>query len=338
MTESLRAPFPYFGYKGQVSEEVWRRLGNPPNYVEPFAGSLAVLLQRPNGPGKREVVNDASGGLVNFWRAVRRAPAQVADAAMWVRSESDLHARNAAIREILPDLTARLEGDPHFFDAEVAGWWCYVQCLAIGEAAYAPGPNVRQDGKLVRVPRANGIRRTVPCNHPRGLLGIQKSIPFHGKQGLLRLRSSEAIACLESLAERLEDVWILAGDWSRACKPTYTTQHGLTGVFFDPPYGDGDITYAHHDRGILDDLTAWCVEAGQDERMRIALCAYEGTLPVDLVDHGWSEHEWKARGGRITSGGQSDANRDRERIYFSPFCLDSVGRSEQLLLTGGGSE
>lgn len=42
---------------------MWRLLGDMPHYVEPFAGSLAVLLQRPhlgndgqgvNHPGTRE--------------------------------------------------------------------------------------------------------------------------------------------------------------------------------------------------------------------------------------------------------------------------------------------
>lgn len=44
---TLVAPFPYFGGKRQVAAEVWARFGEVTNYVEPFAGSLAVLLARP---------------------------------------------------------------------------------------------------------------------------------------------------------------------------------------------------------------------------------------------------------------------------------------------------
>lgn len=47
--EPVRAPFPWFGGKSRAADLVWARFGNVPNYVEPFAGSLAVLLARPRG-------------------------------------------------------------------------------------------------------------------------------------------------------------------------------------------------------------------------------------------------------------------------------------------------
>ena len=50
MNEILKAPFPYFGGKLRVAAQVWERFGDAPNYVEPFAGSLAVLLGRPTEP------------------------------------------------------------------------------------------------------------------------------------------------------------------------------------------------------------------------------------------------------------------------------------------------
>lgn len=45
----LQAPFPYFGVKRHIADEVWDRLGSPPNYIEPFAGSASILLNRPDG-------------------------------------------------------------------------------------------------------------------------------------------------------------------------------------------------------------------------------------------------------------------------------------------------
>lgn len=329
----LRACFPYFGYKGAISQEVWRRLGDCPNYVEPFFGSGAVLLQRPGGAGSREVCNDAYGLLANFWRAVKANPDLVAEYAVHVASESDLHARNAACREAIDTLTPRLEGDPEFYDAKLAGWWCYVQCLAIGEVAYARGPWVRKDGLLVNGgSKAAGIRRCVPCDSDRG---IRRAIPFHGDQGLFS-RTRSVREWLGELSTRLARVRILCGDWSRACKPTYTVQHGLTGVFLDPPYDSDYRTYANADP-LLEAICAWCVEAGQDSRFRIALCGYEGTFPIDLVAAGWRELAWTAKGGRITTGGQSDANRKRERILFSPHCLGTVAEELQLDLLGGVS-
>lgn len=36
MNNILKAPFPWFGGKSKVAQEVWRRLGNVPNYRELF--------------------------------------------------------------------------------------------------------------------------------------------------------------------------------------------------------------------------------------------------------------------------------------------------------------
>jgi hypothetical protein len=68
--DKLFAPFPYFGGKRKVADEVWLRLGDVDNYVEPFCGSCAVLLLRPSEP-QTETVNDADGLLSNFWRALK---------------------------------------------------------------------------------------------------------------------------------------------------------------------------------------------------------------------------------------------------------------------------
>ena len=68
MSEKLRAPMPYFGGKSRIADLVWQRFGRVSNYVEPFAGSLAILLGCPH-PGHTETVNDIDALLANFWRA-----------------------------------------------------------------------------------------------------------------------------------------------------------------------------------------------------------------------------------------------------------------------------
>lgn len=42
------------------------------HYVEPFAGSLAVLLAKK--PSKHETVNDLDGAIINFWTVLRDRP------------------------------------------------------------------------------------------------------------------------------------------------------------------------------------------------------------------------------------------------------------------------
>ena len=62
-SDPLKSPYPYFGAKSKVAAEIWRRLGNVKNVVEPFFGSGAVLLGRPEPFSGTETVNDLDGLL-----------------------------------------------------------------------------------------------------------------------------------------------------------------------------------------------------------------------------------------------------------------------------------
>lgn len=90
---NLKSPFPWFGGKSRAAEIIWNRFGEVPNYCEPFAGSLAVLLFRPTEPGI-ETVNDLDRYVANFWRAVQSDPEAVAAHANWPVNEVDLEARH----------------------------------------------------------------------------------------------------------------------------------------------------------------------------------------------------------------------------------------------------
>ena len=62
---TLRAPYPYFGGKSRAAHLIWERFGDVANYVEPFAGSLTILLARPTEP-RIETVNDLNYHITNF--------------------------------------------------------------------------------------------------------------------------------------------------------------------------------------------------------------------------------------------------------------------------------
>jgi hypothetical protein len=124
VTTALRAPFPWFGGKSLAAEVIWRAFGRVPNYVEPFAGSLAVLLARPHAP-KVETANDKDGLICNFWRAVQADPDEVARWANWPVNEADLHARHLWLVDLALPLTERLISNPDYYDAKVAGWWVW---------------------------------------------------------------------------------------------------------------------------------------------------------------------------------------------------------------------
>lgn len=62
-------PFAYFGGKTNLADDIVDLLPEHEHYVEPFAGSLAVLLAKPRS--RMETVNDIDEDLMTFWRVLR---------------------------------------------------------------------------------------------------------------------------------------------------------------------------------------------------------------------------------------------------------------------------
>lgn len=74
----MKPPVPYFGSKATLAPWIVSLLPRHEHYVEPFAGSLAVLLAKV--PSRMETVNDLDGRLMNFWRVLRDQPDDLARA------------------------------------------------------------------------------------------------------------------------------------------------------------------------------------------------------------------------------------------------------------------
>jgi DNA adenine methylase len=305
----FKAPFPYFGGKSAVAAEVWSRLGSPSHYIEPCFGSGAVLLARPDWrPGPRqftETVNDADGLLCNFWRAVAQSPDAVAEAADWPVFELDLHARHAELIARRVEVAERLRADPRWFDPELAGWWAWGCGAWIGSgwgsSAARQMPEIGQPGR-----------------------------------GVHRITSSRRAVVL-SVAERLQHIRVLCGDWRRAVSKSACAAWpaGDVGVFLDPPYGEGSMEYAaggNADGGIAADVWAWAVETAtpaqtgpkrsqRDPVVRVCVAGYEDGREVP---EGWSAVSWETAGGygNQSTTTEARANARRERLWFSPACID----------------
>lgn len=372
----MRAPFPYFGGKSRAAPLVWAAFGDVANYIEPFAGSLAVLLARPTDP-RIETVNDLDCYLANFWRATQAAPAEVARWADWPVNEADLHARHLWLVRA-EDFRERMKSDPDFFDAKIAGWWVWGLSAWLGsgwcDAPEAPPPTGRHENCRA-LPRAESIaaastrqqRRTGSPSLPpprvnshvfasgKGRIDLPPPIAAnsirrergarspsgggHPSRQLPELYWSKGIhqaaigGCFDEvfgqLAARLRRVRVCCGDWRRVLTDSVTIHVGTrTGILLDPPYDDGNMTYAAGDAGISADVRAWAIEHGEDKRLRIALCGYEGehAMPSD-----WQCVPWRAKGGYA----KSDENSRRERIWFSPGCLPVVAAQGSLFAAGG---
>jgi hypothetical protein len=341
-TEQLKAPFPWFGGKSRAAHQIWAALGDVTNYVEPFGGSAAALLARPNGAGKVETYNDADGMLVNVWRAIQADPVAVAVAADWPVSEVDLHARHLALVEARASMTANLMRDPHWFDAKLAGWWIWGTCAWIGSGfCSGRGPWVRgEDGYLVNGGNAGqGINRQLPHLGDAGQ-GINRQLPHLGDagQGINRQlphlgnAGRGILQWLEQLATRLRGVRITCGDWRRVVTPSVVERHGLSGVLYDPPYPEGWDTLSAYSGQTEDASETWeaVIESAIDldsRGVRVVVCGYSGLWSPP---EGWTERRWTARKGYAADGGARQA---REVLWCSPACIPE--RHAQVGLFGG---
>jgi hypothetical protein len=389
---------------------VWERLGDVASYNEPFAGSLAVLLGRPTEP-RIETVNDLDCYLSNFWRALREAPERVAEWADYPVNEVDLHARHRWLVE-QKDFRERMRRDPDYFDAKVAGWWVWGQCLWIGsgwcEATEPPAEHERPESmsnvakgvnKAEWTGRANAGRyarginaervqfnrngqgtvhqqRRPQLSNDQGIVTWQKRPKLRGRwddgiatrrwqgggagggsgvhaprltwhhqqapdlsgsrgasgRGVHRLGLSEGLhGYLAALSQRLRRVRVCCGDWERVLTPSVTTYIGVTGILFDPPYKHELRSRCYAvDQDVSADVRAWCLAHGEDPKLRIALCGYEGEHEMPDT---WECVPWRAHGGYSRSA-RGRANRDAERVWFSPHCL----RPSDRLPLGGEHE
>lgn len=306
--EDLRAPFPWFGGKSAIADVVWKRFGHTENYVEPFFGSGAVLLARPR-TGKTETINDKDHFVANFWRSVQRDPDAVAAHADWPVNEADLHSRHWWLLTEGAARIANIDGDHDAFDAQVAGWWVWGACAWIG-SGWCSGRGPWQWG-------ASGWAKNGDAGS-----GLNRQLPHLGNAG----RGRFIAEWIGALADRLRDVRVCAGDWSRVCGPSVTHRHGMTSVFLDPPYADTagrtDGLYAADDLGVAHTAREWAIEQGRNRQMRICLAGYDGEhdMPAD-----WEVVEWKARGGFGSQDDDEDGmgrvNAARERLWFSPHCI-----------------
>lgn len=156
-----------------------------------------------------------------------------------------------------------------------------------------------------------------------------------GKGVTASAKNADAIVSwMLGLQQRLRRVRVCCGDWKRVTGRSATECIGLTGIFLDPPYGTAagrdPSLYTHDDLDVAGEVRKWALEHGDNPKLRIALCGYEGehTMPES-----WQCIPWKAGGGYAASAGNHE-NAHRERIWFSPACLPVVERQPSLFKAG----
>ena len=82
------APLRYPGAKWSIADRIVSHFGDHYHYVEPYFGSGAVFFTKPASP--HEMINDANGAVVNFFRVLRDRTDELCwalEATPWARDE-----------------------------------------------------------------------------------------------------------------------------------------------------------------------------------------------------------------------------------------------------------
>lgn len=291
----VKIPFPYFGGKTKVASQIWKAFGNVPNYVEPFAGSLAVLLANNNIP-KIETVNEINPFISNFWRAISKDPEGVAKFANYPVHETELHARHQwLLLTVNDEFKDKMHNDVDFYDVKVAGFWIYGMSASIGSNWLQP----------------KGIKALPLLSSAGG-----------GIQGL----TFNILEDFKLLQQRLKRVRVINGDWKRVVTPSITykskglSSKDITGIFLDPPYSmDNRYKVYQSDQDIFKEVCQWAIENGDNPKLRIAVCGYENDF--QFPDN-WNTYHWQTGGGMSGLGNnQGKINVKRETVWYSPHCI-----------------
>lgn len=351
----LKAPFPYFGGKARAAHLIWEALGaDVPNYIEPFAGSVAVLLNRPGGAGKIETINDLDCYVANFFRAVTLAPNETAGYADWPVNEADLHARGEYLLQARPEFTERMHLEPELFDAKLAGWWAWGMSTAIGGGwlqRKKPTLRMTPDDRVIHRRSSNELPAMTSSNGSAGIHGrggvrltgwiagnglhaLPRALPALGTSGrAIHAERAHLQEWFTALQRRLRRVRVACGDWQRVLSGAVTgasnTQKNmggfdLCGVFLDPPYGvkakRTKGIYVEDDLSVAATCAAWAIENGDNPHFRIVMAGYEGEHEFPSS---WRVIEWRAQGGHGNRN-KANKNRHRERLWVSPHCPRST--------------
>lgn len=337
--QELRAPFTWFGGKRRVARQVWEVLGDVDNYAEPFAGSLAVLLGRPHnlldGRARGEIVNDADGFVCNFWRALKHDPDGLVPYCSDPVNETDLFSRHLWLVKQKETLIGALEADPDYFDTKVAGWWVWGQNAWLGSGwCTRDGSWVTNDeSPLARPARGEpgtGVARQ--RQHLGSGRGVLRTPPAGGLSlsGGVTPNREHLFPYFHRLAMRLRNVQVVAGDWARVVTDGALAYGNSVGVFLDPPYlkevrYEGRDLYSTDHHTIAHEVREWCLEHGDNPRLRIVLAGYEAEHD-SLMPERWRRIHWTGSTAYSSSASAerhdgNHYNREQEVLWCSPHCI-----------------
>ena len=302
------------------------------------------MLARPNPDPTThiETINDADGLVANVWRALQADPDAVAKYCDYPVNHADLAARKRVLIAEKDTLLPKLIDSPDYYDTKLAGYWIWGTCCWIGSGMTRIGgiPHLGDAGMGVHAigkrPHLTDAGRGVHSigqiphldNAGVGVHAISQ-IPQLGNDSadVTAPYNTNIYKWFRQLSERLRNVRVVCGDWTRVCGGNWQDKMGDVGIFLDPPYAveDRADVYECEDKQVAHAVRAWSIERGKLALYRIVIAGYDEHAE-ELTAEGWTMTAWKTHGGygniaRNNGASRGKDNRRREVLYFSPNCV-----------------
>lgn len=200
----VRSLAPWFGGKRSLAAEIVEQLGKHTQYLEPFCGSMAVLMQKP--PCQLEIVNDLHGGIVLLARVV-------ASASFGPQLEARLE-RTLFCEDLFRTAYDFVRRHPPSLEGMVTR----------PAPDHAPGPCPSQPARCV--PSSRRRNSDTPNRNP--------SVRWKTGGGSGPIRFRNAVESMGAWRERLQGVTILRRDGFE-CLERFADAEDAA-IYVDPPY------------------------------------------------------------------------------------------------------
>lgn len=269
---------PWFGGKRTLAPEIVRELGPHRAYWEPFCGSMAVLMCKPECP--METANDLHGDLVNLARVIR-------DEALGSKLYRRLR-RTLVCREFVVDAARACSGRRK------------------QPAPEAPDVDAAYEFFIYSWLGANGVAGT--SSSLRGGFNLR----YTSNGGSTNKRWSSVIRNIPAWRRRLRNV-VVSNVNARALMERIEDKVG-TVIYLDPPYVDKGADYVHDFAGIHEDGALFTADpdrpmthgelaesAKRFKHTRIVVSYYEHPTVRRLYE-GWTFKKLKATKSLISQG------------------------------------
>lgn len=268
LAEATKPPFAYYGGKQLLAQRLIALMPEHRHYVEPYAGSLSVLLAKPRA--QMETVNDLDGDLMAFWRVLRDRPADL-ERVCWLtphaRQEREIAAKAAPVtdeveqaRRVWVQLSQGRAGRrtdtgwKHFQDARGNAWslpkYLAAYCERIAPCASRLAGVSLECRPATEVIRDYGRHATTllyvdPPYFAKRSFGYAVEMKRREQHGelLTALQACSASVMLSGYANELYDTTL--ADWHRVEIKTWTGQGGtredrteVVWMNYEPPTTD----------------------------------------------------------------------------------------------------